>query len=413
MRGKRISIPEPSLIDDQAQLDAVCAACRAEGRFSFDTEFVMEDRFKPEVCLIQIATADAVVIVDPFLRLSLDPVWALVCDARVETVVHAGQEDLALCVQHTGEVPRNVFDVQVAAGFVGFDYPLSLQKLVQGTWHVRLHKTKTLTDWRRRPLAPAQITYAADDVAYLLAIRQLLGERLERLGRTQWVQEELSRFEDMSIYRRAAEDKLMRIKGAGSLQGKHLAILSELMDWRDAFAERVNRPPRVVLKDHLLVEIARHGMTSPEDVRQLRGLNLSRRDTQGVVDVVKRAQTIPAAQWPEAKPRDVETPQETALLSLATAVVRTYCLENDLAYGLVAAQKSIRQLIGHLGQEPPADRAQVELLNGWRGRSVGITLEEVLTGKRTVRVELSGNGRAVHVSPPNGGTSEASAEGGG
>ena len=119
------------MVERQTELDDLARRCRAAERFAFDTEFVMEDRFEAEVCLVQVATKDDVAIVDPLLDLDLSALWALVADPTVETVVHAGQEDLGLCVQHTGATPRAVFDVQIAAGLAGYDYPLSLQKLVQ------------------------------------------------------------------------------------------------------------------------------------------------------------------------------------------------------------------------------------------------------------------------------------------
>ena len=185
MRRRR-NIPESSVLGTQSEIQELCAQCRAEARFAFDTEFVMEDRYEAEVCLLQIAVGDTVAIVDPFKKLDLQPVWNLVGDPEIETIVHAGQEDLALSVQHTGAPPRNIFDVQIAAGFVGYDYPVSLQRLVQSTLHIRLHKSKTLTDWRKRPLSPEQIRYAAEDVSYLLEIRNLLDRRLGRLNRRNW-----------------------------------------------------------------------------------------------------------------------------------------------------------------------------------------------------------------------------------
>ncbi len=200
------------IVERPVQLADLCQRCRSQGRFAFDTEFVMEDRYETEVCLIQIAAESTVAIIDPFLGLDLSEVWGLVADPEVETIVHAGQEDLGLCLQHTGQVPRRIFDVQIAAGLVGYDYPISLQKLVQATLGIRLHKGKTLTDWRRRPLTDSQIRYAADDVQHLLAVRHMLGEQLARADRQSWAQSEFARFEQASLYTRATEDKLSRLK---------------------------------------------------------------------------------------------------------------------------------------------------------------------------------------------------------
>jgi ribonuclease D len=396
--GSRPSLPDIVSVTNQEQVDEICRAARRDGRFAFDTEFVMEDRFEPEVCLIQIATEDGVALIDPFLRIDLAPVWALVGDEQVETVVHAGQEDLGLSVQHGGQAPRRVYDVQVAAGLAGYDYPLSLQKLVQATLHIRLHKAKTLTDWRRRPLSSSQISYGAEDVCHLLAVRRKLHERLEKRNRVDWAREEFARFEDLALYRRATEEKLIRLKGAGALNGRQLAIVHELLVWREALAERLNRPIRAVLKDHLLVEIARLELRSFREIRDLRGLNLADRDVRALGQVVEMALRMPSEQWPVPAPRQIETPREAALTALTTAVIRGYCLEHDIAYSLAASKRTIQELVRHFTKGRPSDRGEVELLNGWRGQTVGAILEDVLAGRRDVRIESVDGAPLVRVS---------------
>ncbi len=394
---RRALPPDLTLIERQEEVDALSARCRREGRFAFDTEFVMEDRYESEVCLIQLAVQGTVALIDPFLKLDLAPIWDMVCDPQVQAVAHAGQEDLALCVQHTGRVPHNVFDVQIAAGLAGLDYPMSLQRLVQSTLHVRLHKSKTLTNWRKRPLTGEQVRYAAEDVSYLLGVQDELVKRLTRLERRDWAQEEFRRFEDMTVYRRAEVDKVQRIKGAGSLKGQQLSVLHRLWAWREEVALRMNRPARIALKDHLMVEIARQSLTSFADIRDLRGVNLSDRDVHALCGVVKEALTIPEEAWPKSKPHDVETPWESSLIALCTAVIRSYCLDHDLAYSLVATQRSIKELIRHRTQGKPAQESDVELLCGWRRETVGAMLDDVLAGRRAVRVAPVNGEPTVHV----------------
>lgn len=379
------------------QLTAVCEQARAESRFAFDTEFVMEDRYEPEICLIQLATETTVALIDPFLNLDLAPAWQIVCDPGVETVVHAGQEDLALCVQHTGKLPSNIFDVQIAAGFVGYDYPISLQKLILAVLHIRLHKAKTLTDWRKRPLTPSQLRYAAEDVCHLLDVRRMLHDRLVETARVEWAQEEFRRFEDLALYGREDEDKLRRVKGTAALKGRQITIARELLAWRDELAKHLDRPPRSILKDHLLVEIARLQLSGFSEIRDLRGLNLGDRHVQALGKVVQQAMTLPVEEDLTKKPSELETPQETVLITLATAVIRSYCLEKKLAYGLVATKKSIGDLIRHRSAGHLNRIEDVELLNGWRAKTVGALLDDLLAGKRTVRVEPVNGELLVHV----------------
>jgi ribonuclease D len=390
---------EPVIIDEPAGVRRLCDEIAAAGTFAFDTEFVMEDRFEPELCLVQIATPDTVAIIDPLAGLDLAGVWALVCDPSVETVVHAGQEDFGLCAQQCGKAPRNIFDVQIAAGLISPDYPLSLQKLTQSTLHVRLHKSKTLTDWRRRPLTTAQIRYAADDVCHLLAIRRIIGTRLSKLRRTEWATEEFQAFEDLALYDRVEEDKLRRLKGSGSLGSRQLSVLRELLRWREKLAETRNRPARTVVRDHLLIEIAKLELTVPREVQDLRGVSVSEKDLKNLCRAVRAGLDTPEDQWPARTPRDNESAGEAALSALLSAVLQSYCLREQIAYGLAATKKSIQQLIKHRAGEQRGKTAEVDLLHGWRGKAVGKMLDDILAGKRLLKVGTANGQPAVEVVP--------------
>ncbi len=409
--------PDIVLVNEQAQIEEFCAQARQSGRFAFDTEFVMEDVFETELCLVQLAVdhtdsksdpagkaAEAakeggpstVALIDPFLQLDLRLVWELICDPNVETVVHAGQEDLGLCVQHTGKPPRNLFDVQIAAGLAGYEYPLSLQRLVHAIKHVRLHKAKTLTDWRKRPLSQSQITYAAEDVRFLPGVRDQLHHRLSKQKRLDWATEEFARFEDPALYEHVEEEKLLRVKGMGSLRDRQLAIARELLTWREGLARRYNRPVRAVLKDHLLVEIAKLELHTSPEIRDLRGINLGDRDVRSLCETVARAMLSPRDLWPKLERPPLETPEDAALIALLTAILRGYCDQQEIAYGLVATKDSIRQLVQH-DHSASSPETALTLLSGWRGRTIGRMLQEVLSGKRGIHVDHRDGRRRVRV----------------
>ncbi len=388
------SKPSPILITKAKQLSEACMQCRDSGIIGFDTEFVMEDRYMPEVCLIQIAIADAVFIVDPLADLDVTEVWEIVADKDITTVVHAGYEDMALCAQHLGQPPAAVFDTQIAAGLCDLDYPLSLLRLVHSVLGVKLNKSKTLTDWRRRPLAEAQIHYGAEDVNHLLGVHAKLHAYLKKNKRLSWAEEEFSKFVDMNTYQKNDEQKFSKIKGGGSLRGHSLVVLHDLSAWRDAFAKRVNRPARTVLRDHLLVEIAKHQLSNPTEISELRGNNLSRRDVKDVAEIVAIAlQKTPPKQ--QNRPhRELETPKEAAIVALTQAAIRSYCLEHGLAYGLVATQKTIRQLVQLRNGDATQESSKPELLDGWRGQTVGCVVGDLLAGHghlsvKSIRDELT------------------------
>jgi len=375
------------MVERPEQIDGICAAARGEGRFAFDTEFVMEDVSKPDVCLVQLATEEDVYLVDQYVGLDMAPIWGLLVDPEVETVVHAGQEDLGLCVQAVGKAPRNVFDVQIAAGLVGPDFPLSLARLAQSLLHLRLHKSQTLTDWRKRPLSAEQRRYAAEDVAHLLRIRRKLGKQLQQIQREDWAREEFSRLEGIRYYRRTETQRLARVKGAGSLAPRQLAVATELMLWREQMADRLNRPARAVLKDHLLTEVARTGLSQPKQVRSLRGVNLGARHVEDLCRVVQRALEIPPQRWPETKTGKPETPRETILTTLITAVIRSECQRLNVSYSLTAAKKDIQELVRWHADGTRKSKRTPRLLRGWRGHTLGASLEAVLAGKASVHVD--------------------------
>ena len=183
------------------------------------------------------------------------------------------------------------------------------------------------------------------------------------------------------------------------MQGRQLAIVRELLNWREALAKRFNRPVRVMLKDHLLVEIARLELRSFKEVRDLRGLNLSDRQVGSLCRVVETAMHTPRDEWPKLATREVESPKDAPLIALVTAVIRGYCLEHHVSYGLVASKKSIQGLIRHCAKDRSIRRGDVELLNGWRGQAVGAMLEDLLAGRKTIHVELRDRERLLRVTP--------------
>lgn len=358
----------------------------------------MEDVYRPEVCVVQLATEELTAVVDPFEVSDLSPVWELVADPQIEVVVHAGMEDLALCFEQGGVTPQNVFDCQIACGLIKTDYPLSLARLVRYLLGVRLKKSQTLTDWRKRPLTDAQLRYAADDVRYLAAARREIGEKLARRNRTSWAAEEMARFSRPETYARGTDDSVLKLKGAGGLDGEGLAIARELLKERAQLADRFNRPARVVVRDHLLIEIARHRWTDPAQIKTLRGLNLRSTAVDALAEAVRRARATPADEWPVPAPPNDETEREAALALLVSAIIRAHCADADIAHQLVATKKDMGVFVRALvrGEQCPPSLA---LARGWRAEHIGKLVRAVLDGARSVSVASDSKGMHIKVNP--------------
>lgn len=283
------NLPE-EIIQTAEELTDCCQYLASCSYLGFDTEFVGEETYHPRLCLVQIATPEKLLIIDPLSAGPLDELWEILLDPDRVLIVHAGREEVRLCKLWTGKVPPGVFDLQIAAGLVGCGYPLGYGALVQQMLDVQMPKGETLTEWRDRPLTKAQIQYAFDDVRYLIPLWEQISQRLEDKQRLDWAQEEFARLSVASIAP-PSEEKYRRLKGSGSLDRRRLAILRALFYWREDKAEELNRPARTIVRDDLLVEIARRNPRRGRDLEVVRGL--ARRFIPEIMEEAEKARNLP------------------------------------------------------------------------------------------------------------------------
>jgi ribonuclease D len=379
---KLSTLPE-HLVSDPAQMAGCLDHVAKSPVIGFDTEFVGEDSYRPELCLVQVATAEQLIVIDPFAVGPLDEFWKLLLDPNRVVVMHAGREDIRICYFQGGKPPANVFDVQIAAGLVGLNYPIGYAALVNDLLGQRMTKGETLTDWRRRPLLPAQVRYAFDDVRYLLPAWKKLTERLKRLKRTEWAAQEFANAVQKAVAdEEVAAEKWRKVKGIGGLDRRQLAVARELFAWREQFAARVNRPPRQLLRDDVLAEIARRGPTKHEDLSAYRGVPRSEIDR--ILDAVKRARALPPEEHPVPEARDNDPPHVIMLGSLLGVVLADWCTRNRLAPNLVASGSDLRAVVrSRVFKEPTPESP---LTRGWRAANVLTELQAILDGKHAIRV---------------------------
>jgi ribonuclease D len=375
-------LPE-QIVTTPEELTACCehlAACR---RFGFDTEFVGENTYHPHLCLVQVATAERLYLIDPLAVGPIDAFWRLVVDPQNLVVVHAGREEVRLCRLWGGQAPGNFFDLQIAAGLVGLAYPLGAGTLIHQLLGVQLAKAETLTEWRDRPLTAAQVRYAFDDVRYLLAAHERIAARLDESGRADWAREEFGRLAAAVSPEEVPAEKWRKLRGLGSLDRRRLAVVREIYNWREEAAARLNRPARTVVRDDLIVEIARRNPSRERDMQPIRGL--SRRDLPAILAAVERARSLPPEQCPRAAERDQDPPQVGLIANVLQAVLGDLCARRGLAPGLVATSADVKLLVraGMQGAPPPAESL---LTQGWRADHVLPDLLAVLEGRRSLRI---------------------------
>lgn len=412
VREETIAVPVPTLPEDPADLlvtdrerfREVCRRLSAAGRFAFDTEFIRERSYEPRVCLVQVASADTLVLIDPILLGDIREFWDLVLDPSLETVVHAGRQDLEICHVATGQAPANVFDVQIAAGLAGLPYPLGYGRLVDHLLRVKLHQGETYSEWSQRPLTPEQLRYAVEDVAYLLPLRDKLARRLEQTGRSGWLREEVSRMETRELYARDVEEPWARVRGKGGLNRRGLAILREVASFREALAKERDIPSRTLLRDDALVEVSRRRPTAARDLRGLR--SFSRHDDdrmiRGLLDAVARGAEVPDEQCPELPEEREEWAPGRMLADLAAAVGQALCQAGGVSHDLFAGRSDYMELAEAVVRPPgpnSAVRPAPRLLAGWRGEFAGSALTEVLGGRAAVKVSGPAKQPKLEIAP--------------
>lgn len=378
---KRPALPE-QLVTHPAQLAACVEHLAQAPLIGFDTEFVGEDAYRPELCLVQVSSAEALYVIDPFSCGPLAAFWELLHDPNRVTVVHAGREDVRLCHFESGKPPANVFDVQIAAGLVGMTYPIGYAGLVHDLLRQRMQKGETLTDWRKRPLTPAQVRYAYDDVRYLLPAHKKLTDRLAKRKRLEWAREEFAAAVKKAVASDTNVERWRKVKGIGALDRRGLAVVREVYGWRDRFAERINRPPRFVMRDDLLIEIARRAPARADDLQALRGV--PRNQEEAILEAVRRAKALPPNECPEPETRDSEPPNVVLLANLLGVVLNDFCGRHKLAANLVASGSDLKAVVRSRAFDEPL--ADIPLSRGWRARAVLPELLALLTGETAIRV---------------------------
>lgn len=374
------------IITKPHELSDLCRRLAQADVIAFDTEFVSEYTYRPQLCLLQVATRDQRVLVDPLAVEDLTPFWRVLVEGAHETVVHAGREEMIFCLEAVGQTPQQWFDVQLAAGFVGLEYPASYGTLIGQLLGKRLSKMETRTDWRRRPLSSRQLQYAADDVAYLLPLRDTLWQQLEQLQRMPWLRDETLAWREELLEARAQE-RWRRVSGTAGLSRRSMAVVRELWRWREQRARDTNLPPRQILRDDLIVELARRQTADPEQIRLVRGVQQRRlKSALGeIAGTIRRALDSAEPEPAAAGRRDVSS-KFSLVSQLLQAALSSLCRSSRLAPNLVGTAADLRELVSWRLESGEHDETPPRLARGWRAEVVGRLLDDVLAGQVCIRV---------------------------
>lgn len=395
-------VTEPLFIDTPAELARFAATLQGAPAIAIDTEFIREKSYVPSLEIVQVAGPTGPVAVIDYAALGEradDPLMAIVKDPAVLKVMHAADQDLEMLQLLTGTVVGPIWDTQLVAGLMGYTGRTGYGAIVESLLGAKVAKGEAMTDWAQRPLTGDQLHYAAEDVRYLLPLQALEVQKLEAQGRLAWATEECERLRRNvaeNLATRADTETLhMRVRGWTGLDRKGLAILRELARWREAEARRRNRPRGSILKDEILVELARRAPSAPHKLKTLRGLNPRdlERHAEAIVGVIEQAKRLPSDQWPvPGTPGPQLDEGESALVALLSAVLQTECARQDLLPSLVATTGDLQRLVEAYGK---GRQAESPVLSGWRGTVVGPALSGILEGRSAVRWDAKGRRLAV------------------
>lgn len=367
------------------QLQRFCDEIAQCPRIGFDTEFVSEDTYRPLLCLIQVVAGDRLAIIDPMVVQDTRPFWDLLTVPGRTVIAHAAREEARFCFRYTGKPIAGLFDTQLAAGFVGMEYPASLGNLVQRLVNKTLPKGETRTNWVRRPLTEDQLTYALHDVTDLFEMHDQLAEMAKKLDRSHWLEEETAIFQQKVIDGETREN-WRRVSGASGLNPRQLETVRQLWIWREDRARELDRLPKRVLRDDLLVELARKGSADPQKIRGIRGMERRGLTDQytAIAKAVQVALDTPDSELPR-RPRGsrrVVSPMLSQFLSTSIACISR---QHKLAPPIVGNADDVRELLGYELDRRDHD-PKPSLLKGWRGEIVGKTFRRLLAGEIAIRV---------------------------
>ncbi|MEO0421119.1 MAG: ribonuclease D [Pseudomonadota bacterium] len=359
-------------ITTQPDLDELLKEAAVAKEIALDTEFERVRTYHPRLCLIQLAFDTRVACIDALAELDLGPFWRFLADSPAIKVMHAGRQDLELAYTESRRalgqplMPSPYIDTQIAAGLLGIGEQVSYAHLVQERQEITLPKAHTRTDWTQRPLDPAQLDYAADDVRYLLPVWAQLRDELRERDREHWVVEDSAALIDPELYEVDTSEAWRRVKGARRLRPEPLALLKRLADWRESRALERDKPRQWVLKDDVLLGLAQRRPDSLRSLQRHRDLPAAVVRRHG--DELYELLCTPFADE-EVEPPRTYTPVDEPLVRKLMAQLRALAERENVCATAIASRRDIEQFSrGH---------SSSRLERGWRSEFVGESLRAV------------------------------------
>ncbi len=411
VRGPRLTHPlvpqgEHELLTSGEAVAEFAAHARSMGVLAFDTEFIGEESFRPRICLVQVATAERVALIDPLQGVDPRPMYEVTADPTVLTLVHAGEQDIGAVRDSIGRSIEHVVDTQIAVSMIGLPWPSSLGTTLERFTGLRLEKAHTFSEWDLRPLTSSQLHYAADDVRYLPMAWEGIRQALQSRDRLKWAMQESAA--QLAGDLEFDPDRQMRRASRGEpLRPAATTLLRELVLLRRALAQEMDQPQRVVVPDIALMELVRRKPESAEAVRDIRFMPRGVATSYGdrIAACVRSARELPPTRDEHAKL--LEDPTVRASIDAQWLALQAKCLAEDLAPNLICSRSEFtdwcaRRTAADLRKKRGEVTAPVDppfAANDWRMGAAGQWLQAFVEGHDELRLRWDPQVGAIRLIP--------------
>ncbi|WP_208541234.1 MULTISPECIES: ribonuclease D [Bartonella] len=366
------------VITQTTELEIAIAALSNSDFVTVDTEFIRETTFWPQLCLIQLASPNVTMLIDPMVPdIDLQSFFDLMVDEKIVKVFHAARQDIETIYHLGGIIPYPLFDTQIAGSICGFGDSISYDQIVQRCTGHHLDKSSRFTDWSHRPLSEKQLLYALADVTYLRDVYLSLKKKLEKNKRTHWMNDELKILLTPTTYDIPEEDAWKKVKGKVKAP-RELAVLQKVAAWREREARKHNVPRRHIMKDECLIELAIQQPKDELELKRLRSLKKSGyhpSTTQALIKAIHESFEVDIAVLPDLPKHNPIHDKTAAAIDLLKVLLKLVANENDIAPKIIATSNDLEKIAhGGITEDIPA-------MNGWRYEIFGQKAEQMLKGQ--------------------------------
>ncbi len=353
-----------------------------EEYISIDTEFIRDNTYFSKLCLIQVASKNFSFIIDPLKEgINLDSFCEILKKDSIIKIFHSGRQDMEIFYHLFGELPKPIYDTQIAAMVCGFGDQVSYENLVNTLLNIRIDKSSRVSNWSFRPLTEKQIKYALADVIHLVHIYEILKIQISNGNRSLWIDDEMKSLLEIKNYKLEPSEAWKKIK-IKSTKREYLNRVKFLAEWRENISIKSNIPKNRIMRDDTLLDLASINPKSNEDFKRIRSFNIERdaKKINQISEILHKAQGVPEKLWPENKYIKKNKVKSFAILELLKVLIKHVSEDQKVAQKLIAKQDELE-----LMAEGKLDHLKV--LEGWRYKIFGKLALELIEGKVSLKIK--------------------------